>query len=344
MNPLWQDHLLAAGAVIQDGIVAHFGNPQQALQATGNGTIVADLSHLGMIRFSGEDSQTFLQGQFTNDTRLATREQAQHSALCTPKGRMLANFLLWQDEGGYLLQLPAALRESVQQRLAKYVLRAKVKSQDASEELVRLGVAGENAEALLEQAVGALPQSVLGITHHNRASIIRLSALRFEVVLPADAAPALWNTLAKTCPPAGSGCWEWLEIRAGIPAILPPTQELFTPQMANLETLGGISFTKGCYTGQEVVARTQYLGKVKRHLHLAHIADGSAPQPGDDVLGIGPEGEMQVAGQVVNAQTAPGGGYDLLAVITTSTVEAGSVHWKSTDGPLLAFLPLPRHG
>ena len=335
MNPTWQDHLVKAGAVIENDRVIHFGNPKNELQAAQSGTILADLSYLGVISISGEDSQTFLQGQTTNDVRLPL-DRAQHNSLCTPKGRMLASFLLWRNDDGYALQLPAELQAGIQKRLTMYVLRAKVKVRDASGESVRIGVAGVNAEKLMQQAFGTLPTDVLAVAQHDKGTIVRLGPTRFEVVSTAEQGPALWDKLGKETTPAGSACWEWLGIQAGIPAILPRTQEQFTPQMANFEALGGVSFNKGCYTGQEVVARTQYLGKVKRRLFLAHIDSENLPQPGDELFGT-----EQTAGMVVNAQAAPGGGFDLLAVIPTGSVESGEIRYKTPEGPALKILPLP---
>lgn len=335
MNPTWKDHLLKAGAIIENDRAIHFSNPEKELQAAQAGTILADLSHFGVIDVSGEDSQTFLQGQTTNDVRLPA-ERAQYNSLCTPKGRMLANFLLWRDEDGYLLQLPTVLQAAIQKRLTMYVLRSKVKIRDAGEESIRLGVAGVGAEALLQRTVGMPPQEILGLVRHPAATVIRLGPARFEVVATSEQGPALWGELSSQSTPAGSACWEWLEIRAGIPVILPQTQEQFTPQMANFEAIGGVSFNKGCYTGQEIVARTQYLGKVKRRLYLAHVHSDSTPQPGDELFGA-----EQAAGMVVNAQPAPGGGFDLLAVIPTSAVESGDLHYKTVDGPVLSFQPLP---
>lgn len=342
MNPLWQDHLSKAGALIENGRIVSFGKPEQELQAAKDAAVLTDLSYLGLIRIAGEDAQAFLQGQFTNDTLQVTLEKAQYSALCTPKGRMLANFLIWRDDQGFLLQLPATLREDVQQRLTRYVLRAKAKLSDAGGELVRLGVAGNTAATVLQQAVGPLPPASMGVVHHARATIIRLGDSRFEVAVSAEVAPGLWDDLAKHCTPAGAGVWEWLEIRAGVPTVLPATQEQFVPQMANMEVLGGVSFQKGCYTGQEVVARTQHLGKVKRRMYLAHVAGGHPPQPGDELFGKEtPDTERQPAGTVVNAQPSPDGGFDLLGVLHISSVEAGDIHWKTPDGPTLQFLPLP---
>lgn len=335
MNPTWKDHLLKAGAFIENDRAIHFSNPEKELQAAQAGTILADLSHFGVIGVSGEDSQTFLQGQTTNDVRLPA-ERAQYNSLCTPKGRMLASFLLWRHDDGYLLQLPAVLQAAIQKRLTMYVLRSKVKIRDACEESIRLGVAGAGAEALLQKTVGMPPQEILGLVRHPAATVIRLGPTRFEVVATVEQGPALWGELSSQSTPAGSPCWEWLEIRAGIPVILPQTQEQFTPQMANFEAIGGVSFNKGCYTGQEVVARTQYLGKVKRRLYLAHVHSDSTPQPGDELFGA-----EQAAGMVVNAQPAPGGGFDLLAVIPTSSVETGAVRHKTPDGPVLSFQPLP---
>ncbi|HUW50447.1 MAG TPA: folate-binding protein YgfZ [Sulfuricella sp.] len=335
MNPTWKDHLTKTGAAIENDRAIHFGNPEKELQAAQSGTILADLSHRGIIGIGGEDSQTFLQGQTTNDVRLAAG-QAQHNSLCTPKGRMLASFLLWRTDDGYALQLPAELLAGIQKRLTMYVLRAKVKLRDASEESVRFGVAGADAGRLLQGIFGVLPTDTLNVANHERGTVIRLGPASFEVIASPEQGPALWDELSKGATPAGSACWEWLEIRAGAPVILPPTQEQFTPQMVNFEVLGGVSFAKGCYTGQEIVARTQYLGKVKRRLYLAHIDSDHTPQPGDEVFGA-----EETSGMVVNVQPAPGGGFDLLAVIPTGAVDAGAVRYKTPDGPILGILPLP---
>jgi len=293
--------------------------------------LIADLSHEGLIGFSGADSQAFLQGQLTCDVRQVTPQQAQFGSLCTAKGRMLASFLLWQCNGDYFMALPAALREALHKHLGKYVLRAKVALRDAGAETARLGVAGNGAAELLTVVFGALPRTAYGMLQNERGMLLALPENRYQIIATPEQAAALRRELAPRCAPVDAAYWEWLAIRAGIPAILPATAEQFTPQMANLELLGGVSFTKGCYTGQEVVARTQYLGKVKRRLYLAHVAGEDAPQPGD-VLG-GTE-----HGMIVNAQAAPDGGYDVLAVMPMEDAEAGTVRWS--DIPL-QLLPMP---
>lgn len=128
-------------------------------------------------------------------------------------------------------------------------------------------------------------------------------------------------------------------IRAGIPTILPPTQEQFVAQMLNYELIGGVNFKKGCYPGQEIVARTQYLGKLKRRMYLARLESAAEPQAGDELYSADmPE---QATGMVVNAAPAPMGGFDVLAVIQTSSAEQHAIHWKSSDGPVLRLEVLP---
>jgi len=170
-------------------------------------------------------------------------------------------------------------------------------------------------------------------------SVIRLSDQRYQVVARAEAAASVWQQLAAGARPVGTHVWHWLDIGAGVPRITRRTQEEFVPQMANFELIGGVSFQKGCYPGQEIVARTQYLGKLKRRMYLAHLSAPVAPQPGDHLYS--PDLPEQSCGMVVNAAPAPGGGHDLLAVIQMTSADGGEVHLGAADGPRLQFKPLP---
>src|SRR5690242_16042501 len=143
MNPSWQAYLQDRGAVIENDRVTHYGDPAGELASIRSGTVIADLSHLGLIEFAGEDAQSFLQGQLTCDVRLASCSSAIHGGYCNPKGRMLASFLLWQGNNGrgdsaYLMQLPLELQPSIQKRLAMYVLRAKVRLANRSDTFIRI--------------------------------------------------------------------------------------------------------------------------------------------------------------------------------------------------------------
>lgn len=334
MTPAWQSFLSAQGAQFENGAVAHFGNPAQELVAAGQGEVLADLSHFDIIQFAGEDAESFLQGQLSCDVRDARTDHATLGSYCTPKGRMLATFLLWRTAEGFQMQLPASLRESIQKRLSMYVMRARVKVSNASDNSIRFGVSGSSSLTSLP-----VPDQDYNLTQVEGVSVIRLPGKRYELVATPETAEALWSDLKSRCSPVGAGRWEWLEIQAGIPCILPATQEQFVPQMLNLDLIGGVSFTKGCYPGQEVVARSHYLGKVKRHMHLAHLDTTETPMAGDPLHGNAPAG--QSPGMIVNAQASPKGGVDVLAAILSTALEAGSVHWKTADGPVLELGVLP---
>ena len=320
-------------------MVQHFGNAAAELHATARSTVLCDLSQFGTLRVAGEEAQSFLQNMLSNDTREVDAVRAQLSSLNTPKGRMVASMLIWRNGNDYMLQLPRALCEPMRKKLSMYVLRAKVKISDASDEIVSLGLSGENAQEILRKQFGELPQLPFGFIDTEQAGVLKFSDTRFQVSTTAQYAPTLWQALSQHAQPVGGVCWDWLNIRAGIPVILPQTQEQFVPQMANFELLGGVNFKKGCYPGQEIVARMQYLGKAKRRMYLVHLDSSEAPQPGDELFSADMEG--QASGMIANVSPAPGGGYDMLAVVQTSSRESQTVHWKSTQGGALQFLPPP---
>jgi folate-binding protein YgfZ len=340
VSPDWQNFLQQQGVLLHDDIVQHFGDAQGELAAAQNGTVLCDLSQFGILKVTGEDAPGFLQNMLSNDAREVSEQRAQYSSLNSPKGRMLASFLIWRTDGtDYFLQLPRSLCDAIQKRLSMFVLRSKVKITDVSEQQVCIGLAGDGATALLQQHFGSIPQDTMAVEQRGNACVIRTGTQRFQINTKPQHAPALWQNLSAAARPAGSNCWDWLNIRAGIPVILPATQEQFVPQMANLDLIGGVSFKKGCYPGQEIVARMQYLGKLKRHMSLAHIEGNTVPQPGDELYSTEMEG--QASGMVVNATAAPGGGCDLLAVVQISSRETQLVYLQSLQGAALNFLPLP---
>jgi tRNA-modifying protein YgfZ len=334
----WTNFLVSRGATLENGAVAGFGDPTAELAAARDQTVVADLSHFGLIVFSGEEAQTFLHGQVTNDLRNLRENLAVFAGYLSPKGRMLANFLVMKRGGDVLVMLPEALRESIQKRLSMFILRSKVKARDAGSEWVRLGINGADSADLVADFLGtAAPDAMMAVAHGDNAFALRLGDGRFDLFIAPDAAQAAWEKLTARARPVGAPAWDWLMVQAGVPVVLPQTQDHFVPQMANMEILGGVSFNKGCYPGQEIVARSQYLGKVKRRLHLAHL-DAEA-RPGDELFA--PDPADQSAGLIANAAPAPDGGWDVLAVVLSPSVEAGEVRLKSRDGAKLAFKPLP---
>lgn len=339
MNQDWQNFLATQGAQLQDGVVQHFGDAAAERAAARDGSVLCDLSQFGMLKVHGEEAQGFLHNLFSSDVKALTPQKAEYSSFNTAKGRALATFLIWRSGTEFFLQLPQSLLAPMRKKLSMFVLRAKVKIEDASDGTVCLGLSGAGVAALLRQHFPALPAAPLDVVPHDGASLIRLGEDRFQIVTTPQHATALWQRLCAGARPAGSPCWDWLDIRAGIPWILPQTQEAFVPQMVNLDLTGAVNFKKGCYPGQEVVARMHYLGKPKRRMYLARVLSESAPQPGDELFSMELEG--QGCGQVVNSAPAPGGGHDLLAVVQIASHDAFPVHLGALTGARLQFQPLP---
>jgi folate-binding protein YgfZ len=292
--------------------------------------LVADLSHNALLRVTGDDAAAFLHGQFTNDVQRLAAGEAQWSGWCSAKGRLLATFLLLRCADGFLLMLPAEIAASVAKRLALFVLRSKVKIEDVSALHALVGIAGPGAAALVAGHWGSAPAAMASVDKDG-ALCIALGDDRFVALLPAAGASAFRDLFPNRWQRAGDDAWEWTSIQAGVPSIVAATQEAFVPQMANFELVGGVSFKKGCYPGQEIVARTQYRGGLKRRMALAHVAGNERPQPGQSVYSSAFAG--QSAGTIVNAAPAPEGGFDALVVAQVEALAQRDLRWNSPDGP-----------
>jgi hypothetical protein len=301
-------------------------------------SVFCEISRLGLIRFSGAEAQAFLHNQLSCDVAALTPGKSTYGSYCTPKGRVLATFLLWRAGEDFFMQLPSPLREPIQIQLSKYILRSKVKATDASSDWTLIGIAGKDASALVQRAVGDVPRGVHDVINTRDAMVIRLPGDRYEIVA-ANKSPAVIESLSDGAEKADPDYWDWLDIRAGVPVILPATQEAFVPQMVNLDLIGGVSLTKGCYPGQEIVSRMHYRGTLKQRMYLANIAESGRPLPGERLYS--PDFGEQACGTVVNAARSPEGGHDVLAVIQIASAEKGDIHWKAADGVPLKFLTLP---
>lgn len=329
--------LIAQGAQYIENDLIHYGNPQQELQFAHQDNIVCHLSHLGLLQIEGEDSVHFLQGQLTNDIRQLDGKQTQYAAYCTPKGRMLALFLAFAHADHYHLLAPLSQTQALIKRLRMFVLRAKVSIQEKPE-IVCLGLAGKQIDTLLQSHFSAVPQLPHSMVTLADTTLIRLPSEHPMVLLftAQSNVDKVLGQLQPTCKLAGKNAWESLQIQAGLPQVVPATQEAFVPQMLNLDVLNGISFKKGCYTGQEIVARTHYLGSVKRRMHIAHIANIENIMAGD-VVTLADSNDA--VGMVVNAAPALNGGMDLLIEIRVDSMQGDqAVLCKNQK---LEFKPLP---
>lgn len=342
MRSDWLTFLAQQGAVLEHNRVAHFGDSHKELQAAMAGDILCDLSPQGLIAACGPDTEQFLQGQVTSDVRRISSEHSQLSAHCSPKGRILAGFRIFRRDDTYYLRLPKEMIEPTLKRLRLFVLRAKTILEDASDALIGIGLSGPNTETFLQETLGKIPVQGDDVVQCRKITVIRLPGVpaRFEIHGELETIKDLWTTLAAKTTPVGTEPWKLLDILAGVPTIYPETADAFVPQMTNLHLLNGVSFEKGCYTGQEVVARTQYLGKLKRRMYRAHVDSATRPKPGDELFS--PQADPgQSTGKIVDACRHPDGGYEVLAVVLIESAEGGTVLLGDRNGPPLKFEPLP---
>ncbi|TET01358.1 folate-binding protein [Burkholderia cepacia] len=286
------------------------------------------LPQFGVIDVAGDDAATFLHSQLTNDIEHLDAASARLSGYCSPKGRLLGSFLAW----------PA-----VQKRLSMFVLRAKAKLTDASDTLAVVGFAGDVRD-VLSGIFDALPDGVHVKVDGPAGTLIRVpdaaGRKRYLWIGPRAEVDARVAALGGTLPVVSPAVWDWLDIRAGEPRITQPAVEQFVPQMVNFDVIGAVNFRKGCYPGQEIVARSQYRGTIKRRTALAHVAgETDTVHAGVELFHSDDPG--QPCGMIVNAAAAPAGGVDALVEIKLAALDNGTVHLGSADGPVLAFDALP---
>lgn len=291
----------------------------------------------GTLALSGEDAALFLHNQITNDVEHMTPADARLAAYCSPKGRMLASFLLVKTADTLLLQLPAQILPAIQKRLQMFVMRSKVKLADVSADWRSIGLFGPAVAEVFAQ----LPKQPYAVIHDPCGLLVRLSDAddmpRYLCIAHADQLEALLHRLRLHLQELPATVWRLSELRAGVPQITQATQEQFVPQMINFELLGGVNFKKGCYPGQEIVARSQYLGKLKRRMLLARVA--GSPVPATEVFSsLDPE---QPCGMIVNAEAESAATSLCLVALKLDAAQEGTVHLGSPDGAVLQFAPLP---
>lgn len=305
---------------------------------------VALLPGQAILDASGDDAVRFLHSQTTNDVEHQAPGEARWHGYCSPKGRLLATMLAWRDGDSMRLLLPDTIAESVRKRLTMFVLRAKVRFVNETGSLAVLGLCGAGAAAALS-SVGIDVPEPMAVSRADEATVVGLGTIGIEssdaslrrwlLIVPVSSLESVWAALSQSLAPVGSLAWRWTVVRAAVATIVDATSEQFVPQMVNFEAIGGVSFTKGCYPGQEVVARSHYLGKLKRRTFLGRLPAGSAePAPGTDVT----DERNQPVGKVVAAAPSPDDAVELLYEARVDAAQSGVV---SVAGSPIEPLALP---
>ncbi len=332
----------ARGANLVNGELQFAAETQERLSS--DYTTVSVLQHHGLISIRSTDSLTFLQGQFTCDLQEVSQTQWRYGAHCTHKGRMIANFLLAQTgDNAHLLRLPASTIPALQASLSKFAPFYKGSVEDVSTNYQLLGIAGANADKVVEEL---FPGANLSRTpdagsdsdsNHNFAfsnesgTVLRLAEKRYECWVATNVLEQTWTQLLEHAAATGPAWWDLLNIEAGLGEVQAQTVEEWTPHMLNLQIINAISFRKGCYTGQEIVARTHYKGQQKRAMYPVS-GTGDLPQPGDAVLC-----ETRNGGEIVMARQSSCEGWKALAVLSNKYLD----ETLTVNGQALQVLPLP---
>ncbi len=313
----WPDFLHAQGAA--------------ALPDDARRGFLCALTHLGVIVVTGDDAVHFLHNQLTNDVEHLIEDEARLVGYCSPKGRLLATMLMWRAGDRLLLALPRELLPATLKRLQMFVLRARVKLADVSDEVVLIGGA-------TPEAMDTAPWQR---SDRDGGAWLRVpdagKLKRWLWAGDREQAMPFWQRETTTLPAAPAELWRWSEIIAGLPQVVEATKEQFVPQMINFELVGGVNFRKGCYPGQEIVARSQYLGKLKRRALLAFTDDANASAGVDVYSDADP---AQPCGMIANAERGPDGRMaclvELKMALADTVVRVGSGH-----GTPLQFGALP---
>ena len=293
------------------------------------------LSHEGVLAVRGVDAAKYLQGQLTCNLNYLSDTRASLGARCTQKGRMQSSFRILLQGDGVLMAMASELLEPQLADLKKYAVFSKSKLTDESAAWVRFGL--EQGDAALLSLGLELPGDTDSVVRNDPLIAVRVSPDRAELWVPADQADAVKSKLSALLAEGDLNQWLLGQVRAGIGQVMAGTRELFIPQMLNLQAVGGVSFKKGCYTGQEIVARMQYLGKLKRRLYRLSLASDQLPEPGTPLFSA--THASSIGEVVIAAHTAHN--IELLAVLQAEAAQSGDVHLGTLEGPALQLLDLP---
>ncbi len=303
---------------------------------------ICDASELGLILVNGDDAQSFLQNQLSNDISAIDQHSFQLSSYSTPKGRMLGIFRIVQIENGYLLIMPGSILSSVIERLQIYVVQSSVTLADASDYFARFALQSARASVtdniMLPREPGRVFQSDSLISLH--LGQVEQQSRYLVLDLSIDEARSVWQEFASQLKVCEFHRWRLSEIRAGIPTIYPETSQEFVAQMANLNRLDAINFKKGCYPGQEIVARMQYLGKLKRRMFLARLDSDYCPRAGDDLVGLNSD-QVDGSGKIVDAVVNRDGVCYCLFVAQIAKAGANQLKLLNNPDTEITLLDLP---
>ena len=302
-------------------------------------TYFCPLNHFGSVSLTGQDAKTFLQGQVTCDVSNVSASQGQAGAYCTPKGNVIANFDLVAHTDTLLLHMPLSMVDTVQKAMAKYIVFSNADLHDASTDWCRFAVWGDDAIACINDIFGSVPESHL-TTVQNQDRLAwsnNADSSEFIVYCHPSTKAQVTATLEQWASLTEVHAWEARQINQGLVYVTPDISDSYVPQMLNLQATGALNFKKGCYTGQEIVARMQYLGKLKRHLFIGQVTTNHALEVGQQINAS----KRKNVGRITSSSTTGENTYTFTAVINVSEAQDDQLHLHEQEGTAISLLPLP---
>lgn len=324
MNSQWQTFLSEQGAVFDDHQkIKTFGNPELERFLIKNGPVICNLSHQALLKVTGEEAFDFLQGQFSNDLKDVSDSQGQLTAYCDPKGNVLALINVFKQDNAIYLSFDGSLRETIFKRLTMFKMRAQVDLEDISDSIVHIGYAGDFADLDIQRLLSTKIKDMYEVSKLEDKDATEVIAIklpgpyhRFSLFGDAEQMQFVWKELRNNSEPTNSYDWDLLNIVSGQPEIQTATSNQFIAQFLNLDKLNGINFKKGCFPGQEVIARMHYRGKVTKRMLRLHISEVIDIKPGDEL-----KLSYQERSYTFNVILAAEDIYDGMAALAVTTVK-----------------------
>lgn len=304
------------------------------LSSSGKTTQAVPLVHQRVLSIEGPDTEKFLQGQLSCDVSDVFSRGSSLGSHCNIKGHMLSLFrLLKTGDEKVWLRMSHDIFESSVANLQKYMIFSKAEATEISDQVAGLGLIGPGAQAIVEKCFGHSPSEDNGIIPLSNGLVVRVPGNRFEIWMEKEALTELLRELPLEVGIGSTNEWILSEIDAGLPDLRSDTQEAFIPQMANFQAVGGISFTKGCYTGQEIVTRLQHRGQLKKPMYIAEVSTAEMPLPGQLISSP----NKPNAGQVVIAAPCGENRYRMLAIIVKNLADSETLSFAESEIELLTL-------
>lgn len=348
MNSEWKTFLQEQGASFDEtGVIQNFGNPELEHFLVKHGPILSDLSHQALIKVSGEEAATFLQGQFSNDLNEVTDTNGQLTAYCEPQGKVLALMTVFKQDDAFYLSFDGSLKDTILKRLTMFKLRSKVELEDVSDQMIHIGYAGEFADLDLQRALSTKIKDLYQVERVSKEGLEGVIGIkipgpyhRYSLFGNIETIKQVWGTLKGNSECVGKPDWSLLNIVSGQPEVNANTTDTFIAQFLNLDKLEAINFKKGCFPGQEIIARMHYRGKATKRMVRLHIAQEIALTSGEELV-LQDNAERSYKFNLVSVGQDIYEGSIALAVTTLKPLESVQGNLTTEEGAIANIEPMP---